>query len=110
MQDPSRLFDLHHSSPQCWILNPLSKARDQTHNRMLPSQIRFHWTTMGTTSLLLSLNNYLIASLPSVSLPNSFSKGTKFWGPTSKGLGFSILTQAPENKNTALPFLTGPGH
>ena len=26
--DPSRVCDLHHSSWQCWILNPVSKARD----------------------------------------------------------------------------------
>ena len=28
--DPSHIFDLHHSSQQHWILNPLSEARDQT--------------------------------------------------------------------------------
>ena len=30
MRDPSRICDLHHSSEQCWILNPLSEARDWT--------------------------------------------------------------------------------
>ena len=30
---------LHHSSQQCRILNPLSKARHQTQNLMVPSQI-----------------------------------------------------------------------
>ena len=30
-QDPSYICDLHHTSQQCWIHNPLSKARDQTH-------------------------------------------------------------------------------
>ena len=30
MQDPSRVCDLHHSTQQRWILNPLSKARDRT--------------------------------------------------------------------------------
>jgi len=40
--------DLHHSSWQYWILDPLSKARDRTHNLMLPSQIRFCYTTAGT--------------------------------------------------------------
>ena len=30
-QDPSCFCDLHHSSRQCWVLNPLSKARDRTH-------------------------------------------------------------------------------
>ena len=29
-QDLSRVWDLRHSSQQCWILNPLSQARDQT--------------------------------------------------------------------------------
>ena len=28
--DPSCTCDLHHNSEQCWILNPLSKARDWT--------------------------------------------------------------------------------
>ena len=31
MPHPSHICDLHHSSQQCWILNPLSQARDQTH-------------------------------------------------------------------------------
>ena len=37
---PSHIYDLCHSSWQCWILNPLSDARDLTHNPMVPSQIR----------------------------------------------------------------------
>ena len=41
MQDPSHVCDLHHSSQQCQILNPLSKARDRIHNLMVPCQIRF---------------------------------------------------------------------
>ena len=28
MRDPSNIFNLHHSSQKCQILNPLSKARD----------------------------------------------------------------------------------
>ena len=31
MQDLSRIFNLHHSSRQHQILNPLRKARDWTH-------------------------------------------------------------------------------
>ena len=38
--DPSHVYDLYHSSQQHWILSPLSKARDQTRNLMVPSQIR----------------------------------------------------------------------
>ena len=33
---PSRVCDLHHSSWQRWILNPLSEARDRTCNLMVP--------------------------------------------------------------------------
>ena len=41
-QDPSCVCDLHCSSWQRQILNPLSKARDQTHNLMDTSQVCFH--------------------------------------------------------------------
>ena len=37
--------DLHHSSQQHWILNPLSEARGQTYILMDTSQISFHWAT-----------------------------------------------------------------
>ena len=47
-QDLSCDWDLHHSSWQCWILNPLSKARDQTRILMDTSQIRYHWGMIGT--------------------------------------------------------------
>ena len=39
---------LQHGSQQCWILNPLSEARDQTLNFMFPSWILFHCTMTGT--------------------------------------------------------------
>ena len=29
--DPSHVCDLHHSSQQHWVFNPLSEARDRTH-------------------------------------------------------------------------------
>ena len=38
--------NLHHSLQQCcWILNTLNKARDQIHNLMVTSWIRFCWAT-----------------------------------------------------------------
>ena len=46
--DPSRICDLHHNSPQRWILNPLNKARDGTRNRMVPSRILICCPTVGT--------------------------------------------------------------
>ena len=48
MWDQNQVCDLHHSSRQCWILNPLSEARDGTRNLMVPSQIHFHCTMKGT--------------------------------------------------------------
>ena len=47
--DPSRVCNLHHSSQQCWIPDPLSGARDRTHILMDTSQIRFHYAMTGTT-------------------------------------------------------------
>ena len=38
-QDPTCICNLHHSSRQHRILNPLSKARDPTRNFMVPSRI-----------------------------------------------------------------------
>ena len=38
-QDPSCVWDLHHSPRQCQILNPLSKARDGTCVLMDAGQI-----------------------------------------------------------------------
>ena len=40
-QDPSCVCNPHHSSQQCWILNPLSKAKDQTHTLMGTSRVHF---------------------------------------------------------------------
>jgi len=40
MPDPSRVCDLHHSSQQHWILNPLREVRDQTRNFMVFSWVR----------------------------------------------------------------------
>ena len=48
MPDLSRACDLHHSSWQCWILNPLSEAKDGTLNFMVPSWIHLRCTTTGT--------------------------------------------------------------
>ena len=49
--DPSRGCDLHHSSRQRQILNPLIEARDHTCNLMVPSRIRVHCATMGTPKI-----------------------------------------------------------
>ena len=46
-RDPSHICDLHYSSRQHQILNPLSEAEDRTCNLMVPSQICICWATMG---------------------------------------------------------------
>ena len=44
-QDPSRVWDLHHSSPQHQIPNPISEAGDWTRVLKDTSQVRSWWTT-----------------------------------------------------------------
>ena len=39
MSDLSHICNLQCSSPQCWILNPLSETRDQTHILMGTSRV-----------------------------------------------------------------------
>ena len=55
--DLSHLCDLHCSLWQRQILNPLGEARHGTCNLMVPSQIHFRCTTVGTldTSQILFL-------------------------------------------------------
>ena len=48
MLDLSHVRNLHHSSWQCWILNPLSEAWDQTHILMDISRVCYHCATTGT--------------------------------------------------------------
>ena len=50
-QDPSLICNLHHSSQQRQIPNPLRKARNQTHILMDTSQICFHYATTGTPNI-----------------------------------------------------------
>ena len=57
MPDLSKVCDLHHSSWQQQILNPLSKARDWICNLMVPSQIRFCCTTRGTPRFCFNWQN-----------------------------------------------------
>ena len=47
MQDTSCVCGPHLRSWQHQILNPLSKARDQTRNLKIPSRIRFHCAMKG---------------------------------------------------------------
>jgi len=46
--DPSLVCNLHHSLQQCWILNSLSEARDQTQDLMDTSRLHYCWAITGT--------------------------------------------------------------
>ena len=48
MPDPSCVCNLHLSSQQNQMFNPLSKARDQTHVFMDTSLVHYHWAKTGT--------------------------------------------------------------
>ena len=58
-RDLSLICDLHHSSRQRRIVNPLSKGRDQTGNLMVPSRIRFCCAMMRTPIYLVFLGSHL---------------------------------------------------
>ena len=45
--DPSHFCDVHHSSLQCWILNPLSGVRNWTQILVDTSWVRSCWATAG---------------------------------------------------------------
>ena len=83
MPDPSCVWDLYHSSRQCWILNPLSKARAQTYNLMVPSRIHFHCATRGTPPFFSS--QYTITR----SLSNHQKERTHLYSPLT--VGFSLF-------------------
>ena len=55
----SHVCDLHHSSQQCQIPNPLSEVRDGTHILTDISQISFHSTTTGTSLLHILTLKYI---------------------------------------------------
>ena len=52
MPDPSHICDLHHGSRQCWIINPLIKARDWTLILTGISWVHFLWATTGTPRII----------------------------------------------------------
>ena len=52
MQDPSLICNVHHSSRQRRIPNPLSKARDRTHILIETSWICFHCATTSKADFL----------------------------------------------------------
>ena len=100
-RDPSCVCDLHHSSCQCQILNPLSKARSRTH--VLVDTSLNHWAITGApvSSLLKEVKRGIPNSLPSTDL--SWTGGQqKIGGPT----GLYERSPVSPKKGTEHP---GPG-
>ena len=70
--DLSHVCDLHHSSWQCWILNPMREAKDWMLILMNTSWVHYHWVRTGTPILgflstllaLLALPWYYSMDLP----------------------------------------------
>ena len=76
MPDSSHVCDRHHSLQQRQILNPLSKARDQTRNLVVPSRICFHGTMMGTPpSHFLKILNKVVVGSTWKKLERDYKKG-----------------------------------
>jgi len=69
MRDLSRVCNLHHSSWQHRILNPLNEARDRTCNLMDTSQIHFRCATMGmpaTCEFLIKVQKMMFTLVPNL--------------------------------------------
>ena len=65
VSDLSLIYNLHHSARQCWILNPLSKARGRTYILMVAGRICHHWAIMGTPLLsFLQQSNFPLQECP----------------------------------------------
>ena len=52
MRDPSHICDLHHSSWQCWIPDPLNRARERTPILMPTGWICSPSAKMETPSII----------------------------------------------------------
>ena len=61
MPDPSRVCNLHHSSRQCQILDPLSKARDRTCILMGASRVLLRHNKNSLSSFLKMNSLYTVA-------------------------------------------------
>ena len=94
--DLSRICDLHHSSWQHQILNPLSEVRERTCVLMDTSQIRFHCATMGTPRI----GDFNIKLLPTPTRVTRHIR--KLTPPLLFNLILKLLVHAVRNQNLTL--------
>jgi len=74
MWDPSWVCDLHQSSQQCQILNPLIKAKDWTHILMDTSRVCYHWAMTRTLRQALLTVWYISFYASGLTTGDSFSE------------------------------------
>ena len=123
MLDLSHIFNLHHNSWQCWILNLPSEAKDSPCILMDTSQIHFHWATMRIPQLfeetvfLPSLFPFLFFVLivllvcccccfRAMHLAYGFSQAKGWIGATAAGLHYSHSHARSEPSLWPTPMLT----
>ena len=108
MWDLSRICDLNHSSWHCWILNPLSEARDWTWVLMDTSHVHFCGATMGTP-LCYIINVVIMRLFPKYKKKKSYSEKKKF--PKSCKIQSNLFTVYPLGAwlLPAPTMLRGPG-
>ena len=73
-RDPSHICDLHHSSQQHWILNPLSEARNRTIN--LTVAVRSQCISFSTIFLS---GTHLVHASPSVVINSCCGPAPTVW-------------------------------
>ena len=97
-RDPGYICNLHHSSRQCRILNPLSEARGWTHVLMDPSWVHYHWATMGTPGIFLTQNlKFLSRSLFTESYQTFSTKVSEKTKKEEEIAGVPILQRSKGN-------------
>ena len=100
-QDPSQVCDLHHSSWQRWILNPLSEARDRIPFSWMLVGFVNQWAVEGTPcSIFLISTKYFLGAFWDTACNASSLQSTFFyWSlcPTSKAVDEDMLGQSWES-------------
>ena len=79
--DQSHICDLHRSSQQCQILNPMIETRDQTRNLTVPTRMHFHCAIKGTPMMPLYYLFFFWSRLRYVELPGTGMEPVLQWRP-----------------------------
>ena len=115
MPDPSRVCHLYHRSWQCWIHNPLSKARDRNLILTDTSRICFHCITKRTPeTIVVNTQRGGLTGLRSLAQGMlELLKKTVAWGGQSNYLWTSsgmTLLYSSLHQSTLLFKITFNGH